>query len=134
MAGLKDIKDKVVTLAKLYLQSATLSLVEGLSLFFGGIALAAIGFVCIILFMTFVSFGVAQELCHLMTPGLAYFIVALLWVVILILVMVFRQPLIYDPVVRFISKLIITKQNEAQGAESSEKPAVKDGKEASDEN
>lgn len=116
----QELKSSLIKLGKLYLQSTKLSIVEGLTMFFGGIALAAVGFVCVIIFLTFISFGCAEELRCVMTPALAYFLVGIFWLVVFMLIFIFRVKLIYNPVVKFISKLILQKNKEIGEAEEPE--------------
>lgn len=113
MNTFKDVKESVVRLAKLYIEDTKLSIVESLTMFLGGLILATFGVLCIILFLVFVSFGVAEELRAFLTPGLAYFAVAMFWIIVFGLAIIFRQKIVYDVIVRFISKLILKNTNKS---------------------
>lgn len=111
MGNLKDIKDSLTRLVRLYLESTKLTIIEGLTIFIGGLMLVTFALVCIIIFLMFISFGVAEELRLIMSPGLAYLTVAAIWLIILAVVVLFRNQILYDPLVRFISRLILNRSN-----------------------
>lgn len=111
MGNLKDIKDSLTRLVRLYLESTKLTIIEGLTIFIGGLMLVTFALVCIIIFLMFISFGVAEELRLIMSPGLAYLTVAAIWLIILAVVVLLRNQILYDPLVRFISRLILNRSN-----------------------
>lgn len=111
MGNLKDIKDSLTRLVRLYLEGTKLTIIEGLTIFIGGLMLVTFALVCIIIFLMFISFGVAEELRLIMSPGLAYLTVAVIWLIILAVVVLLRNQILYDPLVRFISRLILNRSN-----------------------
>ena len=92
---------------KLYLEDARLTLAEKLIRLLSAVALCSILLILGIVALVFVSVGVAIMLATSLDPLWALIIVASFYIVVLVLLVVFRNALLVNPISRFISRLIL---------------------------
>lgn len=107
MEAAKEYLKPFQRLAKLYIQTGKLTLTEVLTRILAG---ALIAFVCLlfaIISLTFISYGVINNLTQTMSMTWACLIVVGFYLFIIILMIVFKRTLIINPIARFLSKIII---------------------------
>lgn len=92
---------------KLLLEDARLTLAEKLTRLLSAIALCAVLLVLGIVALVFVSVAVAILLAAAINPLWALVIVATFYLVVLVILLVFRNALLVNPIARFISRLIL---------------------------
>ncbi len=97
----------VKRLAMLYLESARLKTTEKISVLLSSIAyvsiIGALGLVCLV----FISIGIGHVLATTIAPHLAYLIVAAFYFLLFGLAIAFKQRLFFDPISRFMSRLLV---------------------------
>lgn len=94
-------------LAKLYIESGKLTLTEALTRI---LSAALITFVClslVIIALAFISFGVIDALSQALGPIWAYLIVGGFYILLIVMLIVFRRTLVINPIARFLSKIIL---------------------------
>lgn len=91
----------------LLLENIKLSLVEKLTLIFSAIAFCFIAIIFSIVIVFFGSMALCHILSQLMDMHYVYIIMALFYLLMLVLVYVFRKILIINPISRFFSKLML---------------------------
>lgn len=102
---------RLYTLALRYfnfqLDYARLSAAEKLTVLLSTIALYSLVVILGMITLLFVSIGIGHWLALTIAPYTAYLFVSAFYLVLLILLIVFRKELIFDPAARFISKLFL---------------------------
>lgn len=93
---------------KLYLDNARLSAAEKLTLLFSAVALYSIALVLAMVMLVFVSMGIATMLAEYIAPFWSYFIVAGVFLAVIVLIFVFKTHLLINPIARFISSLLVS--------------------------
>lgn len=94
-------------IAKLYIQSGKLTVTEVLTRI---LTAAVITFICLlfaIISLAFVSYGVISALSQSLSPVWAYLIVGGFYLMLIIVMIVFKRILIINPIARFLSKIIL---------------------------
>lgn len=99
------------------LDSIRLSAAERTTMLFSAIAIAAISTILGSATIFFLSIGAAQ-LLKSVTPYGAYFIVAGFYILLLVILFIFRRRIIIDPIARLITRLLIDAPEEPDVAES----------------
>ena len=94
------------SLASGTIEAVKLSAAERLTLLLAAIAVAGLATILVTAVVLFVSIGVARAL-ESVTPHGAYFMVAGFYALLLILLYVFRRPLVVDPISRLITRLLL---------------------------
>ncbi|MCC8176164.1 MAG: phage holin family protein [Bacteroidales bacterium] len=97
----------VTRLGRLYVESARLMVAEKLSRLLSGIALAMISFILGICFLVFVSLCVGRVLTELLPDYWSYLIIGGFYLLLIALLVVFRQSLLVNPIARFISRIVV---------------------------
>ena len=92
----------------LYLDNVRLSAAEKLTLLFSALALYSIALVLAMVMMVFVSMGIATMLAEYIAPFWSYFIVAGVFLTVIVLMFVFKTQLLLNPIARFISSLLVS--------------------------
>lgn len=98
------------------LDSIRLSAAERTTMLFSAIAIAAISTILGSATIFFLSIGAAQ-LLKSVTPYGAYFIVAGFYILLLVILFIFRRRIIIDPIARLITRLLIDAPEEPDVAE-----------------
>lgn len=93
--------------ATLHLDYARLSAAEKLTVLLSTIALYALIVILGMITLVFVSIGVGQWLAATIAPYTAYLFVSCFYLLLLIVLIVFRKQIIFNPAARFISKLFL---------------------------
>lgn len=91
----------------LKLDYARLTATEKLTVLLSTIAFFAVAIIIGFTTLVFVSIGIGHWLAATIAPDTAYLIVSAFYLLLLILLIVLRNKLIYDPVSRFISRLFL---------------------------
>ena len=100
------LKRRLRVLANLYVERTKLTLADRLALLMGAIVLV---FVCLLLGtigLVFISGALIELFSMCLHPIAAWFIVGGIYLVLLILTVLLRRWLIFNPVAKFVSKLI----------------------------
>lgn len=89
------------------LDYARLSAAEKLTILLSTIALYSLVVILGMITLLFISVGVGHLLAVTIAPHLAYLFVSAFYLLLLIVLIVFRKELIVNPAARFISKLFL---------------------------
>lgn len=93
---------------RLLIEDTRLNVAEKLTLLCSGVAVSAVLAILCTVAMVFISIGVALLLAQSTGTLWAFIIVAAFYVVLILLVIVFKRQIFTDPIARFISSLIVT--------------------------
>lgn len=102
-----DFYDSIKRLITLNLDYARLTAAEKLTILLSSIAFYAIAAILGTLVLLFISIGVGHLLATTVARVPAYLYVAAFYLVLFILLFVFRKKLFVEPTARFISKLFV---------------------------
>lgn len=94
-------------LAGLYIRSARLSVAEKLTLLFSAVALYSVAMILGMVALVFITIGIASVLAAYIAPFWSYLIVGGVFVLIIVILFVFRKQLLINPIARFISRLVV---------------------------
>lgn len=94
-------------LISLYIEDAKLTITERLVRILTVLALSFFGALLSFLFLFFLSFGIALELQKIMCPSLAFIAMGGLYLLIFIILIIFRKQLIINPIARLLSREIL---------------------------
>lgn len=103
---IKDIFAQSKTWVKLEIEYAKLTLAEKFTMLMSALI---IGAVCLLLGMVvliLLSISLAQLFCMIMHPALAYLSAAGVIVLLVVLVIIFKRPLLLTPISKFITRLL----------------------------
>lgn len=92
---------------QLELDYARLTAAEKLSVLLSTIALYSLIVILGVVTLLFISIGVGHLLASTIAPHMAYLIVSAFYLLLLVLLVIFRKELIFNPAARFISKLFV---------------------------
>lgn len=101
--------DNIKRLLELLLNDLKLTATEKLSRLFTTLTIAFVGGLLGLGILLFLSYSFAAFLSTVMEAGFACLIVAGAYLVLVVLMVLFRKALIEDPVTRFLSKIILSK-------------------------
>lgn len=96
----------------LQIDYARLTAIEKATVLLSTVAFFALALVIGLLTLVFLSIGVGHWLAATVAPHLAYLFVSAFYLVVLVLFIVFRKQLIFDPAARFISRLFLKDPDE----------------------
>ena len=91
----------------LKLEDARFVLAIKLTKLLGGIVFVFLGFMLALCTLAFISVAIGHLLCYVMHPVWAYLLIALFYLILIAVMVIFKKVLIMDPIARFISKLIV---------------------------
>lgn len=103
-----NIVDSIKQLAGLYIENAKLTTTEKLTMLFAGIALTVGMMFLALIAMIFIAIGIASLLESYIAPFWSYFIIAAIFLILMVAVFFFRTQIIENPIARFISKIFLT--------------------------
>lgn len=95
-------------LVSLYIEDARLAVTQRLTIVLSSLIVGLIVTLLLVAAIIFISIACAFELRQVMSPALAYAVVALFYVFILCVVIIFRKALIINPISRLLSKSILS--------------------------
>ncbi len=111
MNEFSEYKDSATRIAKVAIDNAKLRVTDSLVQLFAGVVIGAAVTIIIAIAIFFFSAGVAFRLSEEMNPIWAFGIVGVFYLIILLLIYVFRKKLIFDPISRMISRIILKNPN-----------------------
>lgn len=98
---------KLLRLVQLNIESARLGVAEKLVTFLSAAALTGVKVILGALVLVFASVGVGHLLAVSIAPHIAYLLVAAFYLLLFILLIIFRKALVIDPISRFITRLLL---------------------------
>lgn len=114
-SGLKQLTASVTRMVKLRIEDARLTAAEKLTLLLTALTFYALMIIVGVVALVFVSIGIGHMLSSTIShPMWAYIYIAGFYVLLFVALVVFRQKLIYDPIARFISRLIVEPPKDAE--------------------
>lgn len=111
-SGIRRLATILQRYLSLQIDYARLSATEKLTVLLSTTAFFALAFVIGMITLVFISVGVGHWLAVTIAPYTAYLFVSAFYLVLLILLVVFRNQLIFNPVSRFISRLLLKSPEE----------------------
>lgn len=93
--------------AGLYLENARLTAAEKLTLLFSAVALYSVAMVLGMVALVFITMGIASVLAAYIAPFWSYLIVGGVFVLIIVVMFLFRDRILINPIARFMSRLIV---------------------------
>ena len=94
-------------LGSMYLDLARLTAAEKATVLFSVLSMAIVGIMLGMVVLVFLTMGIASLLESYIAPFWTFFIVAGVFIVVALLVWVFREKIVYDPISRFMSRLLL---------------------------
>lgn len=104
---LSTLIEKLQRYITLNIDYARLTAAEKTSVLLSSIAFYAVLTIVAALFLIFLSFGIGHLLAKTIAPIWAFMFVAAFYVVVFVLVVVFRRKLFINPVTRFVTRLFV---------------------------
>lgn len=92
---------------KLLIEDTRLGLAEKLTRLLTAVTMSALLLLFALMVLVFTTIGVSILLAPVVSPSIAFFIVASFYVVLIVILIVFRRQLVENPIARFISFLIV---------------------------
>lgn len=105
--GLSTISASIKQYLQLLVEDARLNVAEKLTRLLAGIALASLLSIIIILALLFASISAGLALSLVISPVWAFIIVAGFFLLLTVLLIVFRTQLLVNPIARYISRLLL---------------------------
>lgn len=109
-------------LATLYLENAKITTAEKLTMF---CTAATVGVICLVLALfalAFVTVALIELLALAIPVWASYLIFAGIYAVMILTLILLREPLIMNPIARFMSKLLLEPENERRTEKTEDKP------------
>lgn len=104
---LKSLLDSGKRYVSLQLDNAKLTAAEKLSILFSTIALFAVAFILGLAALVFLTIGLASMLETFIAPFWTYMIVGGFFVILIVVLFIFKEPLLVNPIARFLTRLFI---------------------------
>lgn len=105
--GLSTISASIKQYLQLLVEDARLNVAEKLTRLLAGIALASLIIIIIISALLFASISAGLALSLVISPVWAFIIVAGFFLLLTVLLIVFRTQLLVNPIARYISRLLL---------------------------
>ena len=109
-------------LATLYLENAKITTAEKLTMF---CTAATVGVICLVLALfalAFVTVALIELLALAIPVWASYLIFAGIYAVMILTLILLREPLIMNPIARFMSKLLLAPESERRAEKNEDKP------------
>ncbi len=109
-------------LATLYLENAKITTAEKLTMF---CTAATVGVICLVLALfalAFVTVALIELLALAIPVWASYLIFAGIYAVMILTLILLREPLIMNPIARFMSKLLLEPESERRAEKKEDKP------------
>ena len=109
-------------LATLYLENAKITTAEKLTMF---CTAATVGVICLVLALfalAFVTVALIELLALAIPVWASYLIFAGIYAVMILTLIILREPLIMNPIARFMSKLLLEPESERRAEKKEDKP------------
>lgn len=92
---------------KLLIENTRLNAAEKLTQFLSAFAVCAIALILALMALVFISIGICSWLAPILGMGGAALVVAGFYILLICILLIFKQRLIIDPIARFISILLL---------------------------
>ena len=109
---IKDIITQGVNWAKLEVEYIKLTAAEKIIMLMSAFVLGAIFMILLLPVILMFLFALAQVFINMMPTALAYVTVGGIVMGLLVVLFIFRRPLVINPIARFISRLILEHNNQ----------------------
>ena len=109
---IKSVFTDVKQIGQLYVEDLRLKATEKLAIFLATVAFYAVILLLGLVLLIFVSLGVGHLLATTIAPHWAYLLVAAFYLLLMVLIIVFKRRIFGDPIARFLSLLFIDDPNE----------------------
>lgn len=110
---------RVKKLGSLYMESLRLKSTEKITIILAAVAYYAVAMALALVCLVFISIGLGHLLATTIAPHVAYLIIAAFYLVLLILVILWRRQIFIDPIARFISRVLVEMPEEEREKEAS---------------
>jgi hypothetical protein len=107
-------------IGQLYVEGLRLKATEKLAIFLATVAFYAVMALLGLVLLIFVSLGVGHLLATTIAPHWAYLLVAAFYLLLMVLVAIFKRRIFGDPIARFLSLLFIDDPNPSDKDEPSD--------------
>ena len=114
-ANIKRLSAILLRYLTLQLDYARLSAAEKLTVLLSTIAFFALLVILGMITLVFISIGIGHWLAATVAPYTAYLFVSAIYLLLLALLIVFRNQIIFNPAARFISRLFLKAPDEENG-------------------
>lgn len=108
-ADIKEVFESGKNWALYEIEYAKLTAAEKITILGTAIALIAVIMLMMLPVMVMLSFVIAEAFRLFLTPALAYLCVAGIWIIVVLIIFLFRKQLISDPIAKFITRLLLKK-------------------------
>ena len=105
---------RVKKLGNLYIESLRLKSTEKITIILAAVAFYAVAMALGLVCLVFISIGIGNLLATTVAPHLAYLIIAVFYLILLILTIVWRRQIFIDPIARFISRVLVDMPEEVR--------------------
>ena len=122
MIKFTEYKASARSLGSILLQNARLKATDLLVRLLSAFLIGAIALIITAIAIFFFTAGVAFELCETMNPIWAFSIVGLFYIVLFILIFLFRKAIIINPLCIIFSKIIISNPNTPSDDDEKQQP------------
>ena len=102
-----SLADNVIKYVRLLIEDTRLNVAEKLTRLLAAVAFCSVLLILGIVTLVYISMAVAWSLAVTLSPVWSYIIVAGFFVLLVAALIIFRRPLIEDPIARFISRLLL---------------------------
>lgn len=109
---------RVKKLGNLYIESLRLKSTEKITIILAAVAFYAVAMAFGLVCLVFISIGIGHLLATTIAPHLAYLIIAVFYLILLILTIVWRRQIFIDPIARFISRVLVELPEEERAKET----------------
>lgn len=115
---------RVKKLGNLYIESLRLKSTEKITIILAAVAFYAVAMALGLVCLVFISIGIGHLLATTTAPHLAYLIIAVFYLILLILTIVWRRQIFIDPIARFISRVLVEMPEEERTKETARRNAM----------
>lgn len=105
--SVRSLYDACKRLAGLYVDSAKITATDKVTTLFSVVAIFLVGMLLSLLAVVFLALALVCLLESVLSPCWTFLIVTGLFLLLIVLLIVFRVQLVYNPVARFVSKLFL---------------------------
>lgn len=106
----QSLKDRVVRLLSLYAESAKLTVAEKLTMLLSAGVILIVTLVLGVFALAFLSGALIELLELVVVPWASYLILGGVFILLIVVLALFRKALVVNPIARFISKLVFDRE------------------------
>ncbi len=106
----QSLKDQVVRLLSLYAESAKLTVAEKLTMLLSAGVILIVTLVLGVFALAFLSGALIELLELVVVPWASYLILGGVFILLIVVLALFRKALVVNPIARFISKLVFDRE------------------------